>query len=530
MQSPKKIKLDHSKYSNDDYAVEIFHPIDNTANASLLIEVLRNKKLACVIPCDKNFIISKFSVIAAKLNSRFKQIYKNGVSVYELETAYDPKIVCDFFKFIHSDSLVKTEITHEFCFFADYSGFTEIFEGRTITNLFIDAVIKCDVYLIDFFHSKNDELIHHKDDEGNTSIIVACKYADVDTVKCLTELGANINQTDKCGRNGFLWASRKGKHDIIKFLHGKNFKFIYSEDDDGDTAFTLACGYSDIGTVKILVNLGAHIHHESSYGWNGLMQATKQRNRDIIKFLHSKYGNCDYLNNSYPPYTFSKYTVGYNLVGIASNDINNEHPYDFKTFKLWIELGALKRVDQVTRNFWYYKSLSQKRELILLNNPNFLKPQPDAENVLLNIKKSINIEENSASDTIKQLEQVRKLACCENCCCYGHCSKLLCNKNPPLNEIIGVGLLPILVKCLKVDDQPTFQFEAIWILTNIASGTSEYTKAVFNSGAIPLFLNLLKSPDKRVCEQAVWALGNIIELATEFRDYVLRLGIIEPGA
>ena len=30
------------------------------------------------------------------------------------------------------------------------------------------------------------------------------------------------------------------------------------------------------------------------------------------------------------------------------------------------------------------------------------------------------------------------------------------------------------------------------------------------AGAVPLFLNLLRSEHQNVCEQAVWALGNII--------------------
>lgn len=34
--------------------------------------------------------------------------------------------------------------------------------------------------------------------------------------------------------------------------------------------------------------------------------------------------------------------------------------------------------------------------------------------------------------------------------------------------------------------------------------------AMFRVGAVPLFLKLLSSPHENVCEQAVWALGNII--------------------
>lgn len=102
------------------------------------------------------------------------------------------------------------------------------------------------------------------------------------------------------------------------------------------------------------------------------------------------------------------------------------------------------------------------------------------------------------------------------------------DKNPPINDLINSDILPILVDCLKRDDHTMLQFEAAWALTNIASGTSEQTNQVVKAGAVPLFLQLLRSPATTVCEQAVWALGNIIGDGPTLRDLVIEHGVVKP--
>jgi len=42
------------------------------------------------------------------------------------------------------------------------------------------------------------------------------------------------------------------------------------------------------------------------------------------------------------------------------------------------------------------------------------------------------------------------------------------DRNPPIDDLIQSGIMPVLVESLKRDDHHQIQFEAAWALTNIA--------------------------------------------------------------
>jgi len=101
-------------------------------------------------------------------------------------------------------------------------------------------------------------------------------------------------------------------------------------------------------------------------------------------------------------------------------------------------------------------------------------------------------------------------------------------RNPPIQQVIESGIIGRLIEFLKRSENPGLQFEASWALTNVASGTTEHTREIINHGAIPIFVELLKSPSDDVREQAVWALGNIAGDSPECRNMVLESGALEP--
>ncbi|KAI3380142.1 hypothetical protein SNEBB_008687, partial [Seison nebaliae] len=104
-------------------------------------------------------------------------------------------------------------------------------------------------------------------------------------------------------------------------------------------------------------------------------------------------------------------------------------------------------------------------------------------------------------------------------------------QNPPIDEVIENGFVPILVKLLSYPMEgrvTNIPFEAAWAITNIASGTSRQTQQVVNCGAVPQLVRLLSSNYLHLCEQCIWALGNIAGDGSRLRDKVTECNAIDP--
>jgi len=98
-------------------------------------------------------------------------------------------------------------------------------------------------------------------------------------------------------------------------------------------------------------------------------------------------------------------------------------------------------------------------------------------------------------------------------------------QNPPIQQVIDAGLVPKMAEFLH-SKNPKLQFESLWVLTNIASGTQAQTKSIIESGSIPSLIKLINSKDDEIKEQAIWTLSNIAGDNYEHRDFLVHNGIV----
>jgi hypothetical protein len=99
-------------------------------------------------------------------------------------------------------------------------------------------------------------------------------------------------------------------------------------------------------------------------------------------------------------------------------------------------------------------------------------------------------------------------------------------KSPPIQEAINAVICPLAVQYLG-SDNAKLQFEASWVLTNIASGESHQTQAVVDAGGLPAFLEILRTGDVETKEQVVWAMANIAGDSAKLRNHCLQAGTMD---
>ena len=100
--------------------------------------------------------------------------------------------------------------------------------------------------------------------------------------------------------------------------------------------------------------------------------------------------------------------------------------------------------------------------------------------------------------------------------------------NFAIKAVIDCGVIPRIIQFLNFYDRPQLQYEALWVITNVASSSiNEYVAIVVKNGAIPIFIQILKNSNLySVKQQSIWALANIAGDCVELRDMILTYNIL----
>jgi hypothetical protein len=101
----------------------------------------------------------------------------------------------------------------------------------------------------------------------------------------------------------------------------------------------------------------------------------------------------------------------------------------------------------------------------------------------------------------------------------------LCGLDPPIQAVIDRGGVPALIQLLRVPNAAV-QSDAVWCLTNIATGTHDQTGAVLD--AVPDLLAIIGGEDRSLGEQACWTMGNIAGDGDEYRSRIISNGAVTP--
>ncbi|XP_037931964.1 importin subunit alpha-like [Teleopsis dalmanni] len=104
--------------------------------------------------------------------------------------------------------------------------------------------------------------------------------------------------------------------------------------------------------------------------------------------------------------------------------------------------------------------------------------------------------------------------------------KMICDRPyKKIDERIYHSVVPIAIKLLQDTFNPIMQFEAAWVLTNIASRKSERIQSI-TYDAIPHLIILLQSKSISLVEQAAWVLAKIAEYSSAARDKIINCNVV----
>jgi hypothetical protein len=98
---------------------------------------------------------------------------------------------------------------------------------------------------------------------------------------------------------------------------------------------------------------------------------------------------------------------------------------------------------------------------------------------------------------------------------------------PPIQDVIDAGILPTVIDIMNTNDDSTVQTNLAHVLIKLT--TSDKTGVIAKvDGLLPILVTLLDSSNDVIANESIVALGNIALIAPEYRNLVIKMGVMKP--
>ena len=172
--------------------------------------------------------------------------------------------------------------------------------------------------------------------------------------------------------------------------------------------------------------------------------------------------------------------------------------------KIFLQKRLQKQIN-MEPNVSLMNSLSMPKDIYEQLNSEEI--QPSDFKKIVNLFLSQNID-----DKFKGIMGIRKLLSIEPA--------------PPIQEIIELKLVPEIIKFLE-NCPNEFKYEALWSLSNIATGNEDQANTILINGGLPKVINLLDSNIEEIKTQAIWLIGNLVSVSSKIRDIIIEYKIYD---
>ncbi len=129
----------------------------------------------------------------------------------------------------------------------------------------------------------NDPL--HAVNAGETPLMLAVRSGEVDAVKVLLDVGANINETETWnGQSALMWAAVEGHVPVVQMLidHGAD---IHARSNSGATPLLFAARTGSMDVVGALLAAGSDVNEKRPDGATPLLVAVINGHEDLVDLL-----------------------------------------------------------------------------------------------------------------------------------------------------------------------------------------------------------------------------------------------------